>query len=125
MRRRKAVTPEECAAFLKALSDKVRLEIIALLSRREWSVTELAKHLRLSQPLTSHHLALLRSVGIVTTRREGRRIFYRLNPHFWQKVERGEEIDLGCCSVRFRPVVAQWMELDEEATSEKATWARR
>lgn len=114
MRHTKATSPDECAAFLRALSDRVRLEIIALLFRKEWSVTDLAQRLGLSQPLASHHLAILRSVGIVTARREGRRIFYRLNPDFWQKLAQGEEIDLGCCTLRFSiPTTVQWVELDE------------
>ncbi len=122
MRRQKAKTPDECALFLRALSDKVRLAIIALLFHREWSVTELVERLRISQPLVSHHLAILRSVGIVTTRREGRRIFYRLNPDFWHKLSQGEEIDLGCCTLRFRlPTTVQWVELDESETEEAGT----
>ncbi len=113
MRISKPVTADECAEFLRALSDRIRLEIIALLFEREWSVTELTRQLKLSQPHVSHHLGILRAVGIVETRREGRRIFYRLNPAFREQAERGEEINLGCCSIRFNfPAPVKWVELD-------------
>jgi len=113
MRRLKPMTAEECAEFLRALSDPTRLKIIALLFEREWSVTELAKRLGLSQPHTSHHLGVLRTVGIVETRRQGKHIFYRLSPSFREQAERGEEINLGCCSLRFNlPAPAQWVELE-------------
>jgi DNA-binding transcriptional ArsR family regulator len=45
MRRLKPMTADECAEFLRALSDPTRLKIIALLFEREWSVTELAHRL--------------------------------------------------------------------------------
>lgn len=113
MRRLKPMTVDECAEFLRALSDRIRLKIIALLFDREWSVTELAHHLGLSQPHLSHHLGVLRSVGIVETRRAGKRVFYRLSPTFRERAESGEEINLGCCSLRFNlRAPAQWVELD-------------
>ena len=104
---------DECAKLLKALSDDARLKIIALLFDREHCVTELVERLGLSQPLVSHHLAILRSAGIVKVRKDGRRVFYSLNPDFCQKLERGEEIDFGCCSLRFKiPRAVRWIEGD-------------
>lgn len=117
MRRRGAVKAEDCAKFLKAIGEEARLKIIALLFRREMSVKELVKQLGLSQPLVSHHLSVLCSVNIVNSRKVGRKIFYSLNPEFWRKFEQGEEIDLGCCSLRFRlPTFVSWKELDEGKT---------
>ncbi len=62
-----------------------RLEIIDLLRDRELSVGELSKLADIKQSNLSQHLALLRSQGIVKTRREGVTIFYSLiNPRIIQ-----------------------------------------
>ncbi|MGQ9462772.1 MAG: ArsR/SmtB family transcription factor [Candidatus Fervidibacter sp.] len=117
MRGREAIKAEDCAKFLKAIGEEARLKIIALLFRRGMSVKELVKQLNLSQPLVSHHLSVLRSANIVKSRKVGRKIFYSLNPEFWREFEQGEEIDLGCCSLRFRlPTFVSWVELDEGKT---------
>jgi DNA-binding transcriptional ArsR family regulator len=44
------------------------------------SVSELVEHFFVTQPTISHHLALLLRTRLVSTRREGREIFYRANP---------------------------------------------
>ncbi len=114
MMRGKPETPTECAEFLKALGDSTRLEIITRLMEKERSVTELASLLQLPQPTISHHLAVLRAVGIVRARRDGKRIFYGLSPVFQEQATRGEEINLGCCTIRFRlPSRAALVDLDE------------
>lgn len=64
--------------FLKALAHENRLVILCLLSERERSVTELEGLLALSQAAVSQQLARLRHEGLVTTRRDGRAIFYSL-----------------------------------------------
>lgn len=64
--------------FLKALSHENRLLLLCLLSERERSVSELENILSLRQPMVSQQLARLRLDGTVTTRREGRTIFYSL-----------------------------------------------
>jgi DNA-binding transcriptional ArsR family regulator len=46
---------------------------------RERSVGEIVSHLRLEQPSVSKHLQVLKAVGLVQARREGRSIFYRAN----------------------------------------------
>jgi ubiquinone/menaquinone biosynthesis C-methylase UbiE/DNA-binding transcriptional ArsR family regulator len=64
---------------LRALSDATRLRIIALLERDELSVQELQEITRLGQSRISTHLGLLQESGLVQSRREGKRTFYRLN----------------------------------------------
>ena len=64
--------------FLKALAHENRLVILCLLSERERSVTELEGLLALSQATVSQQLARLRHEGMVTTRRDGRAIYYSL-----------------------------------------------
>jgi ubiquinone/menaquinone biosynthesis C-methylase UbiE/DNA-binding transcriptional ArsR family regulator len=65
--------------FLRALSDPTRLRIVALLERDELSVNELQEITRLGQSRISTHLGLLLDSGLVESRREGKRTFYRLN----------------------------------------------
>ena len=60
----------------KALASGRRAEIIVVLTQGERSVEEIAAELDQSVANTSHHLRALARAGLVTTRREGTRIFY-------------------------------------------------
>lgn len=62
----------------KALSNSNRLEIIEYLAQGERSVEALAEVSGLSVANTSQHLQQLRQAGLVTPRKEGQRVFYRL-----------------------------------------------
>jgi ArsR family transcriptional regulator len=64
---------------LRALSDPTRLRIVALLEKDELSVNELQEITRMGQSRISTHLGLLQDSGLVESRREGKRTFYRLN----------------------------------------------
>src|SRR2546421_10618997 len=64
---------------LRALADLTRLRIIGLLERDELSVNEFQEITRLGQSRISTHLGLLLDSGLVESRREGKRTFYRLN----------------------------------------------
>ncbi len=64
---------------LRVLSDATRLRIVALLEKDELSVNELQEITRLGQSRISTHLGLLQDAGLVESRREGKRTFYRLN----------------------------------------------
>jgi ubiquinone/menaquinone biosynthesis C-methylase UbiE/DNA-binding transcriptional ArsR family regulator len=64
---------------LRALADTTRLRIIALLQREELSVNELQEITRMGQSRISTHLGLLQETGLLSSRREGKRTFYRLN----------------------------------------------
>jgi ArsR family transcriptional regulator len=61
------------------LANPKRLEIIDRLRVGELSVTELVEALEISQANLSQHLSVMRQKGIVTTRREGLKVFYRLS----------------------------------------------
>ena len=65
---------------LRALADPTRLRILALLEKDELSVNELQEVTRLGQSRISTHLGLLSETGLLASRREGRRTFYRVNP---------------------------------------------
>jgi ArsR family transcriptional regulator len=65
--------------LFRILSDPTRLRILALLgARAELCVCDLTQALRLSQPMISRHLAQLRAAGLVSDRRDGVWIHYRL-----------------------------------------------
>src|SRR5947207_4031311 len=64
---------------LRALSDPTRLRIVALLEKDELSVNELQEITRMGQSRISTHLGLLQDAGLVQSRREGKRTFYKLS----------------------------------------------
>ena len=66
------------AAIARALGDPKRLCVLESLADGEVSVGELATRVSCQVPNMSQHLAVLRSAGLVTTRREGSTVFYRL-----------------------------------------------
>jgi DNA-binding transcriptional ArsR family regulator len=62
----------------RALADPKRLCVLESLADGELSVSELANRVECQVPNMSQHLAVLRSAGLVSTRRLGNTIFYRL-----------------------------------------------
>jgi DNA-binding transcriptional ArsR family regulator len=64
--------------FLKAIAHESRLLILCILAEGEKSVTELEELLSLRQPTVSQQLARLRMDKLVSTRREGKTVFYSL-----------------------------------------------
>jgi DNA-binding transcriptional ArsR family regulator len=74
------MSPTAQPALFRALSDPTRLAIFELLVRQEHSVSELVDKFEVTQPAISQHLAALRSVRLVSTRRSGRNAYYRARP---------------------------------------------
>jgi DNA-binding transcriptional ArsR family regulator len=69
----------------RMLADGTRVQLLWALMERERSVSELAEHVGKPTPSVSQHLAKLRMARLVTTRRDGVQIFYRLeNDHVAQ-----------------------------------------
>ncbi len=64
---------------LRALADPTLLRIMALLEKDELSVNELQEITRMGQSRISTHLGLLQDAGLLQSRREGKRTFYKLN----------------------------------------------
>jgi ArsR family transcriptional regulator, virulence genes transcriptional regulator len=64
--------------FLKALAHESRLVILCILAEGETSVSELEQQLGLRQPTVSQQLARLRADGLVSTRRNGKTVYYSL-----------------------------------------------
>ena len=65
--------------LLKALANETRLQILHLLSIKEMCVCELEVALDLTQPTASHHLNILEKVDLITNRKEGKWVFYRID----------------------------------------------
>lgn len=66
------------AEMCKTFSNPTRLEILDLLRYKEMSVTEIIEKTKLSQANISQHLSLMKSKGIVLSRRKGQNIYYTL-----------------------------------------------
>jgi ArsR family transcriptional regulator len=75
--------------LLKALDNPIRQAIIERLeSEEEVNVMNIYQHLSLEQSLTSIHLRQLRQVGLVSTRKAGKFVYYRINRELMDKVNR-------------------------------------
>ena len=66
--------------IFQALADPSRRAIFESLSRGEAAVKDLTARFAISQPAVSQHLAALKDAGLVTGRREGRMVYYRVEP---------------------------------------------
>lgn len=77
---------QTAANFLKAISHEGRLMILCHLTSGEKSVTELEALLSVRQSAVSQQLTRLRLEGLVTPRREGKAIYYRLSDERPQKI---------------------------------------
>ncbi len=69
------------------LGDRSRLRLLSLLRDNELSVAELQQVLQLSQPTISNHLGVLRQAHLVQARREGQRIYYRLETELTKPIQ--------------------------------------
>ena len=65
----------------KAFANPIRLELLDLLAERDWFAAELLERLDISNPNLSQHLAVLRSAGVVSTRRQGKQLLCSLAMH--------------------------------------------
>ncbi|GJG89569.1 transcriptional regulator [Gemmatimonadetes bacterium T265] len=64
----------------QALADPSRRAIYEALARGEAAVQDITVRFALSQPAVSQHLATLKAAGLVSGRREGRHVYYRVEP---------------------------------------------
>ena len=72
--------PDDLPAFLKLIVEPNRLHMLALLARGERCVCDVEAALGLPQNLVSHHLAVLKRDGLVRDRRDGKWVYYRIDP---------------------------------------------
>ncbi len=66
--------------IFQALADPSRRAIFEALTRGEAAVKDLTARFDISQPAVSQHLARLKSAGLVNDRRDGRCVYYRVEP---------------------------------------------
>lgn len=70
---------ERASRSLKAMSHPLRLKILCTLGDEEVSVQEIVEHVGTSQSNISQHLAILRDKGILASRKDANRVFYRVS----------------------------------------------
>ncbi|HYG60817.1 MAG TPA: metalloregulator ArsR/SmtB family transcription factor [Symbiobacteriaceae bacterium] len=70
---------EGLALLFKALADDTRVRIALALSKEEMCVCDVAHLMEISVATASHHLRLLRNMGLVKYRKEGKLVFYSLD----------------------------------------------
>jgi DNA-binding transcriptional ArsR family regulator len=87
--------PDGLPSFLQLIAEPNRLRILALLAHGERCVCDIEAALALPQNLVSHHLAALRRGGLLSDRRDGRWVYYRLAPGNVQERVRELTILLG------------------------------
>lgn len=87
----------DLAPLFKVLSDETRLKIVyALTLEDELCVCDVAAIIGSSTAAASHHLRLLRNMGLATYRREGKMVFYRLqSPEVRQLIQEALTIVAG------------------------------
>jgi ArsR family transcriptional regulator len=79
---------EATLRLFRALGDETRLRLLGHLRGGEQCVCDLSDELEASQPRLSFHLKTLKDAGLVTDRREGRWVYYTINPEAFAILER-------------------------------------
>jgi ArsR family transcriptional regulator len=69
----------DCVAFCRGLADDTRQRILELLLENELCVSDIVDAFDISQPSISHHLGILKQLDLVTSRKEGKQVFYAVN----------------------------------------------
>ena len=69
----------DCVEFCKALADDTRQRILTMLLEEEKCVSDIVAEFDMSQPTISHHLGILKQFHLVTSRKEGKQVFYAIN----------------------------------------------
>ena len=71
-----AKTVEDVSLVLRQLSDPTRLKIFWILCHMEECVINIAAIMNMSSPAVSHHLRLLKTCGLINSRRDGKEMYY-------------------------------------------------
>ena len=87
------------AEAMKQLGDPTRLRIFWILCHTEECVQDIAAIISMSSPAVAHHLKLLKTAGLLTTRRDGKEVYYKAaeTPLVWKLHTTIEDIaDINC-----------------------------
>jgi DNA-binding transcriptional ArsR family regulator len=84
----------QAAECLRTLAHPHRLRMVQMLLQGEFAVGELAAACKLPTPMASEHLRLMQRCGLLTSKKEGRKVYYRV-------VEPQLKSILGCIETRF------------------------
>ena len=94
----------DVVAFCKALGDETRQRILEILQAEgEKCVSDLVNYFNVSQPTISHHLHFLKQANLVTSRRDGKQIYYRTN----------QDNITECCGILFTKFIPTELNLSE------------
>lgn len=90
---------DKCLSLLHALSDKTRQEIIMIFAHsKELCANDIADNFSLSRPTISHHLNLMKRMGVLNSRKSGKEMYYSLNkPHVISSLKRMIQAIEKCC----------------------------
>ena len=91
---------EDVIKVMRLLADPTRLRVLTMLQEREMNVSALCDRLDLAQPTVSHHLGLLRAMNLVSTRRNGKQVFYSLNQDHVASLHAGGGLSIAAGSKR-------------------------
>lgn len=83
---------DQCCQIFQAMGDKTRVRILELLRNKELCVSDICKHFNMTQPSISHHLDILKRSGVVSSRKQGREVYYSFN----------KSIIVECCGKQFK-----------------------
>lgn len=72
---------DRASRSLKAISHPLRLKILCVLGNNEVNVQDIVEHVGTSQSNISQHLAILRDKGILTSRKDANRVFYKVGDY--------------------------------------------
>ena len=73
------------AEFLKIIAEESRLKILCILRGGEKCVCDIWRYLELPQNLTSHHLKVLKDFDLISSKKDGLKVFYSLNKNIINK----------------------------------------
>ncbi len=69
----------DCVEFCRTLGDDTRQKILVMLLEQEMCVSDIVDAFQMSQPTISHHLGILKQFNLVTSRKEGKQVYYAIN----------------------------------------------
>jgi DNA-binding transcriptional ArsR family regulator len=107
---------DKAETLLKLMANSARLLVLCHLADGEKNVTDLVKAIKLSQPAVSQHLARMRYEGLVTARKKGQSVFYKIaRPEVMQLVSAVEKIFA-------KPEKVETKSKAKETKPQKAEW---